>query len=186
MFSFRAVFQMQNCLCLATLLNFLFVFLFLFFYSLTDQEFQEDSKSVFFSKKKSSQNLHRHMYTIFISQYINQRHSSQLIVRFFELILRIQFPVKHLNDIVCMTHELFGNFFSIFCNNLDGSFSVADCQVFRHVTVGVWDTLHTAFIYRILIQRHHHNVTSRGWLPTVDGCRSCSVGYLVSLRSLFH
>ena len=77
-------------------------------------------------------------------------------------------------------------FFPIFGNYLDGSFSVADCQIFRHITVGVWDALHTAFIYRVLVQRHHHNVTSWGWLPTVDGCRSCSVGYRVPLRSLFH
>ena len=71
-------------------------------------------------------------------------------------------------------------FFSLLCSSLfgrkkfvlDGSFPVADGQVFGDVSVLVVDALHAALVELVLTQGHHHDVAGGGGLAAVDTGRS--------------
>ena len=52
--------------------------------------------------------------------------------------------------------------------NLDGSFPVADGQVFGDVSVLVVDAFHAALVQVVLAQGHHHDVAGGGGLTAVD------------------
>ena len=55
---------------------------------------------------------------------------------------------------------------------LNGSFPVADGQVFGNVSVLVVDALHAALVKLVLTQGHHHDVAGGGGLAAVDTGRS--------------
>jgi hypothetical protein len=56
--------------------------------------------------------------------------------------------------------------------SLDGSFPVADGQVFRDVSVLMVDALHAALVKVVLAQGHHHDVAGRGGFTAVDTGRN--------------
>ena len=81
-----------------------------------------------------------------------------------------------LDNFSCQNYFLFITLFFSFWQKkkfvLDGSFPVADGQVFGNVSVLVVDALHAALVELVLTQGHHHDVAGRGGLAAVDTGRS--------------